>query len=278
MKGDQYRDLFSDAFEGCLDAGLRGAFEARIATDAELASEYEAYGVIRRELDAMAAEAVPAPTYLSARILDRVEARARPATSVFGFGRSLGIAGLAALAIAGGVWALQRPSGDIAMAGTVASARAGELRVRPSAAGARIAMGAEAGAEVTISSAPDGIVLQRYRLTTAPLRAELTNPNRGAAAFLVQIAGRPSVHVALPGSESKPAFPATGSGDLLGFAKFLSRAYGTIVIVRGADVSAPAVWNLAGRDVVADANRSLAGRGLAARLANGALEISSSAR
>lgn len=48
MTADEARDLFSEALEGELDAERKAAFEALLAADAELRSEYEAFVAIVR--------------------------------------------------------------------------------------------------------------------------------------------------------------------------------------------------------------------------------------
>lgn len=81
MTADEARALFSDAYDGELDAEQKAAFDALLASDAALASEYAAFckllGSMASELDAAAAPTeAPAPDLLPG-VQRRLRARSR---------------------------------------------------------------------------------------------------------------------------------------------------------------------------------------------------------
>ncbi len=61
MTSDEARDLFSEALEGELAAERRNAFEAALAADPELRSEYEAFVSIVRGTQRLSLEPEPSP-------------------------------------------------------------------------------------------------------------------------------------------------------------------------------------------------------------------------
>jgi len=60
MSPDRARELFSDAYEGLLDAPTREAFDAALEADGALREEYEGFVALLREVRASARH-TPAP-------------------------------------------------------------------------------------------------------------------------------------------------------------------------------------------------------------------------
>lgn len=79
---------------------------------------------------------------------------------------------------------------------------------------------------------PSGVLLRRFRVDGTRLHSELSNPYADPAAFVVRMDREDdALLVVVPGSDRSRA-AASGSGDLLTFAKALARTFGTPVALR----------------------------------------------
>ena len=90
--------------------------------------------------------------------------------------------------------------------------------------------------DVSILAAPDakspsGTLLRRFRVDGTRLHSELSNPYPDPAAFVVRMdRDADSPIIVVPGTDRSRS-AATGSGDLLAFAKALARTFGTPVVL-----------------------------------------------
>ncbi|MER3496906.1 MAG: hypothetical protein C4320_09190, partial [Armatimonadota bacterium] len=213
MKRDEYRNLFSDYREGTLEPGLATALEAYFVAEPDMRAEFDAFYQDWSDLEIMAKEQIEVPTYLSARIFDRLEAEASPRRyglpSWLGW-RTFGLGALGAAAVLGAFVTMTKPSEGVATAGVIPGQSAPSLRVVPTPKGATLSLNAPQPREIAIFSEPEAILLQRYQIDGNVLRTELENPNAGAATFRVVATDLPTLRIAIPGHEPAPAFPATG--------------------------------------------------------------------
>lgn len=76
MDSEQARDLFSEAFEGDLDDERQRAFQAALASDAELQAEYDDF-VETFQIVGRMAEDVPEPPDLLHGVQERLRKRSR---------------------------------------------------------------------------------------------------------------------------------------------------------------------------------------------------------
>ncbi|RYG29206.1 hypothetical protein EON81_27130, partial [bacterium] len=259
MSKDNFRDMYSARREGTLELGLVQAFDERLGSDPDFREDYDAFVQACDGLDLGAKETITTPDWLSARILDRLEilpttaARSRPAWLSL---RSLGFAGLGAVALLGAVFTVaRRGDGAVATAGVVggnpvsgdAPGVAGDA-LRPVIENGRVYIDLQSpGAHsVSILAGPDGALLKRFRIDGQRLHSELVNARSDPYAFEIRVDREPRpLLVILPGTD-RSASASQGTGDLVLFAKALSRTYGVPVSLHVATPKTAVSWKFDG--------------------------------
>lgn len=76
MTADEARELFSEAYDGELDAERRAAFDAALEADAELRTEWEGFRAMLDEAHTLDADEAPTPDLLSG-VQTRLRERSR---------------------------------------------------------------------------------------------------------------------------------------------------------------------------------------------------------
>lgn len=240
MNQEKARDFFSAYYEGSLDRGLRQQFEARLASDANLKSDYAAFAETMEALSCFSDEEIEIPIFLDDRIATRLEAeearRARRTPAFLGWLRYGAMTGLAAVAIFASIFAF-RGGSKVATAGLVPDGATAESpdhlqfigdqhEVKLRFTGNEVKM-------VTVSSATTGHVVKRLATDHLTTETALRNSNPHAAVFSVAAGGEAGEKalVALPGTAH--AKQDSGSGSLTVFAAAVADRYGVPVVIRG---------------------------------------------
>jgi len=269
MNQEKAREFFSAYYEGTLDGALRQAFEQRLNADATLQADYAAFVETINELTSMRHEEIEIPIYLSDRIatrLEEVQEQSRPRVPVWtNWIRGLAFSGLAAAAIVGAVINLQSQGGDIGEANLVgAPAAAPMLKFAGEGSSVKLAFAPTGKATVVISSGITGNEIKRYELdgtSTSGVRAldaPLTNDHAQTALFSVRVNDEAPILVAVPGT-GRPS-TASGEGSVTDLAVAIASQQRVPVIVKVADTTKRANWNLegtSGRDSALDALKPL---------------------
>ena len=277
MTRDRLRDLYSARHEGTLEPGLVGVFDAAVAEDAEVAEDYALFVAACDGAEDVGREAVEIPEWLSARILDRLDAE--PALSPLGKGFDLrgllprfGPAALGAVALVGAtVTILRGTDGPVAPAGVVSSVPgSGDVpasaadTLRPVVENGKVFVDLQAGGphDVGIHAGPDGALLRRFRVTDARLHSELANAQPHPYAFEVRVdRGERPLLVVVPGTVRDRTLEK-GTGDLVGFARAIARTYGAPVALRVTTPKTAVVWDFTNVKSATEAGRGLDTLGL----------------
>lgn len=280
MSLDHYRDMYSARREDVLEPGLTSVFDEALKTDEDLREDYSAFCAACDGLDLGAKESIEAPEWLSARILDRLEAvpssgglRA-PWFSL----RSLGFAALAGVAIAGAGFAVLRGSdgsvakADVGLGSGEVPPSAGDV-LRPVVENGKVFVDFQAVGphDVGIFAGPDGALLKRFRVSDARLHSELANTQPDPFAFEVRVdrQERPLL-VVVPGTDRSRS-AASGSGTLVAFAQALARTYGTPIALRVASPKTAVTWNMTGPQAQTEAHNAVDDLGLSVDVMPGGL-------
>ena len=275
MSQDNFRDLYSSHREGTLEAGPASALDERLQNDFDLREDYDAFVATCDSLDLGAKEEIAVPDWLSARVLDRLEtlpalqAERRSWLPVGLNFRSLGFAGLGAVALLGAAFAVIRNrDGDVVEAGLVAITgdvppSAGDV-LRPVMENGRVYVDLQStnARSVSILAGPDGAVLKRFAVEGRRLHTELANRQPDPYVFEVRVdrEARPLL-IVMPGTDGFRR-DATGTGDLTLFAKALARTYKVPIALRVNAPKTAVTWNLTGNQAHSEALRTLDGLGL----------------
>jgi len=269
MNPEKARDQFSAYFEDTLDAGLRRAFETRLASDAKLQAEYRAFQKTMEDLDSLKFEEIEVPIFLSDRIATRLETerlKAKPRWNPFAaWTRGLAFASIAAVAIIGTVITLNTKSSGPGT-GSVVSQAANELDyvVQNGQVVVKFSPSSHRALVVSVNSVNKTIA------PTAPSDVPLTNPNSSATSFRVKLDGdRAATLIVVPGVTVSKV--RSGSGNVEDFAKSLADAFHVPVRVDAANAEARLNWNLEGSDAQKAATTALEGLGYTADSRSGGL-------
>jgi hypothetical protein len=245
MNRDKAREFFSAYAEGTLDEGLKQSFELRLQNDPELSKEYQAFETTYRALDSMKSEAIHVPADLHERIsarLDRQiwEQKQNAAPAWKGWLRNLGFAGIAGLAILGGVLALRGgPSQTVGAGMSGSGSQSGHLitESKGNVVKAKYLSGRDMNG--TVDGPMGRQQLQIPRGT--PWESTFENKQPGAAIFRVKMEGDvETTVVAIPGSS--PSAVASGQGDLDQMLKSAADFYNTPIVARVTGKSVSYKW------------------------------------
>lgn len=248
MNSEKAKEYFSAYCEGTLDKGLRQQLESRLQNDPRLRAELEAFQAMLAGLGVLASEKISVPADLDERIQARLDRhiwekeRAKPAPW-FGWLRSLGIAGLGALAIIGTINGINARS-NISQAGIgPAEVQTPKDQLSAKWDGKSVVLNYQpSGKQSVVVRAADGTELKRVQLDGAAWESELQNPNRFAAVFSVHLANEAEDAVfVVPGRARTDV--ASGEGTLLDFCKGVADFYGYPVLVRVKDRMQSVSWS-----------------------------------
>ncbi|RYG26028.1 hypothetical protein EON82_04945 [bacterium] len=283
MTSDKAREYFSAHHEGTLEPGLRASFERKIAADAALKAEYDAFTETIGVLNALRFETIESPSYLSDRIATRLES-ARETTTVpfwvqwFGarpvnqqanprFVWAMGLSACLLLAAIG----LRGMESAEAMPAAIWNGE-GTGTVKWTKADGGVTATFKGGPARELSVVPEGGEPQSYRLASQQgLVVTLSNPNSSAHRFTVMSGKETVAMVVLPGTRPVPKKP--GSGTMDEFATAVANAYRIPVVVKGAPESETVKWSFESLEVRKAAEEALDGHGSASVMGGDVLEI-----
>ncbi len=249
MNAEKAKEYFSAYVEGTLDKGLRQQLDQKLASDANLRMEMEAFRSVITGLDGLRAVPVEIPSDLNDKIQARLDRhiwekqRAKPAPWTLWF-RNAAFAGLGALAIFGAINSLaSRGEGSKAsLAPDIVKSTSNDNQISARWEDKVVKLSYKpSGQRTVVVKAADGSVLKKVSLDNAVWESDLRNSNPNAATFGVQIEGETveSTYV-VPGTQRSETM--AGSGDLLKFAEAISNVYGVPVLLRAADVTGQVSW------------------------------------
>ena len=283
MTPDKAREYFSAYHEGTLEPGLRASLERKIAGDAALKAEYEAFSETIGVLNALRFETIQSPSYLSDRIASRLESAretasvpfwvhwfgARPATQQAN-PRFVWAMGLSACLLLASIGLKGMQSSDALSASILNGSGTGKVAWAKADEGVTATFAGGQARELSV--VPEGGQPQSYHLASQqPLEVTLTNPNLTAHRFTV-LSGKDTVAtVVLPGSRPLPKKP--GSGTKNDFAMAMANAYRIPVVVKGAPAGGTLKWSFESLEPRKAAEEALDGQGNATVMDGNVLEI-----
>ncbi|MCO5295916.1 MAG: hypothetical protein M9921_03580 [Fimbriimonadaceae bacterium] len=262
MNATKAKEFFSAYYEGSIDAGLKQSFERRLAADADLQAEYQAFARAMAELDAIREIEIAIPDDLHERIQARLDKHvfdqkrsSQPA--LLSWWRPLAIAAVGALAIFGAVQSLTNKGGGL-MTGDVLSPKPAEVPLRVESIDGVPTLFYRPAEKHTliVRNVSDGTERERLEVDGRLLRSELRNS--GASASLVSIDvgdGTVPMMVAIPGRQ--PTSHATGQGTIREFVLALADHYRTPVTLQTGSPDRTVVWDFTSTDPLADAAKAL---------------------
>lgn len=289
MKKDKAREFYSGFYEGSLDPAMQQTLEARMRADSDLRADYEAFEASMAQLDALKAEEIEIPIFLSDRIATRLEEASQkqksPLFALNQWVRGLAFAGLAGAALLGALAAIPNKQPGSLGTGSMLDALLGLVIHRADVqtvehpnfivSGTQVTVEFKPSAKKTLVLEPLGepqkaikILVDEGSRSISPLK----NPNTMAALFVVSVEGDAGNDiVAVPGSV--PSSSPTGEGRISDFAGALADFYRAPVLLEVENTEAHVKWAFTAKDPVSAATNALQPLQLVAGLRNNGLVL-----
>jgi hypothetical protein len=242
MNSEKAREFFSSYFEGSLDAGLSQTFERKLQTDAELQAEYRAFERTMSELSSLREVEAELPFDLHDKIQARLDLhvfeqkRSQKAPFALWF-RTLGFAGLAALAIFGTIKAIGTDGdGGKQVADPMGLGSVGTQPPKTEPGVYQLKLNQiNAQSKITVSDALTGTPkMDAFSVDPATPYIELKNTGNKAEFVKVEISGiKQPIYVAVPSKSADES--AAEDATLRGAALRMAQKFGKPVVLVGAD-------------------------------------------
>lgn len=272
MTNEKARDFFSAYFEGSLDAGLCVSFEQKLKTDWSLKEEYAQFVRAMGELDSLKFEHISIPEDLHERIAARIDRhiydRKQTAKAPFAqWLRGIAFVGVGAIAILGGLFALNRHS-NTSEAGIV-TLPSDKLDYTVTPEGVTLQILPASPETVVIRN--QGKEISHETIDRNGLKTALSNPLPKASVFEIDLANQNPIYVVLPG-RSRSA-EGHGEGTMVDLARAASDFYHVPVRLEVKLTAERASWTFGTSDAVTEVAQAVGPSYAVTLLRSGMLEI-----
>lgn len=259
MSRERLQEHFSALYEGSLDAGLTQQIQKRFDTDSDLKQDYVAFCLTMETLAIMPDEIVEAPSFLSSRIADRLDASvaAKPAFSLLSWSKSLGFGAIATVAIVGSVLAIKNRSEGPVQASMLGSSSAPakapkvldtiELKMRGS--DAFLSYNSSGPKTLIATFYGTGELLRKAELNGNSVSYPILNEEPLSAIFQVEVTGdKGDQYIVVPGSSN--VFALQGEGKVSDFLKGVSAKFHKVISLQmpAATLEETTKWDVKGED------------------------------
>lgn len=276
MNPNKAREHFSAYYEGSLDPGLKQSFERKLATDAAIQAEYQAFARAVDQLNELKNLPIETPFDLHDRITARLdhhlwERKQKRAFSLVGWWKAVAVGGLATVAILATIFSLKGGGGQYT-AGALTSPVREEVRLLMKGDRLQLSYRASGRATIKIHEGVGGKVLQTIQLDRQAVESPISNA--GEKPTLVSItcsADSRRMVVALPGTT--PSREVEGDGTVSDLALAAAGYYQVPVRIETEALDAKVRWKLVGETVSEAVSSDLDQSGLALEKRDGMLVI-----
>ncbi|MBI5707754.1 MAG: hypothetical protein HZC36_12290 [Armatimonadetes bacterium] len=260
MTTEKAKEFFSAYHDGELEKGLKEALERKLAADAALRAEYDAFCLTMGSLSLLA-EPVKEPEFdLHERIMARIDKaqweakRSKPA-GFLQWWKSLAVGGLAVAAILTAITQLNSGSVGPTPAGVLGSAAPGQLSLKQDDKGLTLVYQSAGSKRVILRNYGGEVLEQRVVANKDTLTSALTNKRDETLLLEIDVEGSQPTFVAIPGQ--KPSVTLQGQGTLKDFAIAFADHFRVPLALEHVDLTQSVAWKFDSTDAFQSLSKHL---------------------